>query len=333
MILKRLKSNSAINLFFVPIVVIAFWFSNLMHPVIHNFYPGETDNVLFSPFFQLTQNNALAQVITSIILVLALSYGVQLINDKFLFIRIRSNLPAFIFALIISGLTSLHTLHPVYFGALFMLLSIYRLFSIFGEKKAYSAIFDVGFLWGIGSLFYFNLIFIFPALLGSIVILGRETRWREFIILLLGLATPFIFTFSYGFLTDKTLLILKTFESNIITPVEHIFSNTALIIYLSAIVFFVLIGTINIFHQFDTKKISSRKYFSVMFGLFILSVLVIIFVPATSHEMLVITAIPTTYLISNLFVFMKSRFWSELLFFLLLGFVIFMQFSQYFIHA
>ena len=82
--------------------------------------------------------------------------------------------------------------------------------------------------------------------------------------------------------------------------------------------------------QYDSKKVSSRKYFSIFFTIFVLGMLSFAFIPVTSQEMLVIIAIPVTYLISNLFVFMKSRFWSEVLFILLLGIVIFMQFSDKF---
>ena len=108
-------------------------------------------------------------------------------------------------------------------------------------------------------------------------------------------------------------------------------SNIPFYILLSFLVLLTLTGSIKIVQQYDSKKISTRKFFSFFFTIFILSLLSIDFVPGTSQEIVVVIAIPITYLISNLFVFMKSRFWSELLFLLLLGIVIFMQFSDKFI--
>lgn len=326
MILKRLKLNSPINLFLVPIAIVAFWANNLRHPSAFNFYPSETENILFSPIYKLVQHYPLAQVIISILLAIGLALLIQLINDQYLFIRIKSKLPALIFSIIIGGFIWLHTLHPVYFGALFILLAIFRLFAIFEKKKAYSAIFDVGFLWGIGALFYFNMTFILPALLFSIVLLGRETRWRDFIILLFGFILPFFFVLSYGFLFDQSQEMLAIFKKNIITFCGYLWFNKAFLFYLGAILFFILAGSISVLGQFDTKKISSRKYFSVLFGIFVFSIAVFFAVPGTSYEIMLITAIPTTYLVSNMFVFMNKRFWSELLFFVLLIAMIVVQF-------
>jgi hypothetical protein len=53
-----------------------------------------------------------------------------------------------------------------------------------------------------------------------------------------------------------------------------------------------------------------------------------VFIPATSQEMLVIAVLPVTFLISNLFTSIDSGFWRELLFTLLLGTAIFMQFAD-----
>jgi hypothetical protein len=53
-----------------------------------------------------------------------------------------------------------------------------------------------------------------------------------------------------------------------------------------------------------------------------------IFIPATSQEMLVIAVVPLTFLIANLFVSIESVFWRELLFTLLLGTAIFIQFAE-----
>ena len=85
-------------------------------------------------------------------------------------------------------------------------------------------------------------------------------------------------------------------------------------------------------HQYDSKKISTRKYFAIFLNIFVLALASFAFIPVTSQEILIIIAIPITYLISNLFVFMKSRFWSEFVFLLLLGIVVFMQVSDKFIY-
>lgn len=331
MILKPLKSHRQINLLIFPIIGILFWLKSLILPFSYPFFPGENNNVLFSPIYSLVQNSAFLQVLLSLILVILLAMVIQLLNDRYSFIRIRTQLPASLFVIIVGGFTQLHTLHPVFLSALFLLFAIYSLFGTFEKSKPYSIIFNVGFFIGIGTLIYFNLIILFPAFLIGVSILTKETGWREYLILFIGLFVPFFFAFSYAVLTEQTLEMMKTFEENIVTPVNHFRTNIPLHALVTMLILLTLAGSIKIIQQFDSKKVSSRKYFIVFFMLFIFSMLSFVFIPGTSQEMLVIIAVPVTYLISNLFVFMKSRFWGEFLFLLLIGIVIFIQFSDKFI--
>jgi hypothetical protein len=226
----------------------------------------------------------------------------------------------------------MHTLHPVYFSAIFLLLAIHSFFAIFNNPSTYPNIFNSGLFLGIGSLFYFNLLIVIPAFLIGIIILCRETQWREYAILLLGLIVPFIFALGFAFYTDNFLELLYIFEQNIITPVNHFRSNFALQGFLGLLIIFTVIGSIKILQEYDTRKVSTRKYYSIFLIIFAFTIAGFALIPATSHEMLVITSVPVTFLISNYFVSLNSRFWGELLFTLLLISVIFMQFSDYLIN-
>jgi hypothetical protein len=328
MILKRLKSNRATNLFLIPVAALVFGIKSLLHPFTYDFFQGEKENILFAPVYKWVGSQPLVQVIVAIVLVIVLAFLMQLINDRYTFIRIRSKLSPILFVIIVGGLTEVQTLHPVYFGAIFVLFAINRLFSIFEKSKPYSAIFDAGLLLGVGSLFYFNLIVLFPVFLLSVPILCREPKWRDFTILILGFLLPFGFAFSYAAFTDGFMELLDVFLKNVTTPISHFLTNVPLQIYLGVLIIVTVTGSVGMLGQYDQKKVSSRKYFTVFFWMFIFSLLSFTFIPATSQEMLVITAIPVTFLTTNLFVFMKSRFWSELLFLLLLGIVILLQFTE-----
>lgn len=325
MILRTLKSNHSVNYLLFPILGIIFWLQSLINPQIYPFFTGESDNILYQPIANLLQNNALLQSITSLILVLILAFIAQLVNNRYNFIRIRTMLPAPLLIIILGGFTKIHTLHPVFFAAIFVLLAIYRFFNAFDKLKPYSTAFDTGFLLGIATLFYFNTFILLPAFLIGLGILSRDYRWRQFVLVVIGFLLPIIFAFSYAFLTDNFLELLKTFERSIISPNNHFKSNITLHIFLGYLILLTVIGSINIIQQYDSKKVSTRKYFTVFFFIFMFSLLSFTFVPATSHEMLVISAIPLTFLISNYFVFLKSRFWGELLFALLVILVFTLQ--------
>lgn len=328
MILKRIKSNSQLNLIVFPFFAILLWLRSVLAPFGYQFYDGESEMLLFAPLYNLIEEYYQLQVIVSLLLAIILGAMVQAINDRYSFIRIRTKLPASLYVIIIAGFMPLHTIHPVYFGALFMLWATYELFGTFDHAQPYGKYFNCGFILGIGSLFYLNLIVLFPAFLIGINVLNKERNWRNQILMIIGLIATAFFAFSYVVLADAQEHVIETLRSNILTPVNHFRRNIAMQGYLFILVFFTLLGSIRIIQQYDTKKISTRKYFSFFLILFVFSMISFVFIPVTSQEMLIIAAIPVTFLMSNMLVFMKSRFWSEFLFVILLAMVVFMQVSD-----
>ena len=326
MILKTLKSNKTINLLIFPILGILFWISNLIRPFSYKFYEDENNNILYAPLNKITEGSDFVRVLLSLIFVIVIAFLIQGINDRFSFIRIRTKLPATLFVIIVSGFTQLHTLHPVFPAVIFLLFAIYSLFDTFEEIKPYSKIFNTGFLIGVGTLFYLNILILLPAFFVGVAILTRESSWRSYLILLIGFFVPIFFEFSYAVLTEQIPEMLDIISKNTFTHVNYFLNNTSLQIFLALLIILTIIGSIKIMQQYDSKKVSTRKYFTIFFIIFFLSLISFAFFPVTSQEMLIIIAIPITYLISNLLLFMKSRFWSELLFILLLGIVVFTQF-------
>ena len=326
MILRILKSNNFGNLFFIPVAVLAFWAGKLFAPFVYPFSPGEAQNVLYKGIHNLTGNAPLLSVILSAVLVVILAVFIELIITRYQFIRIRTRLPAILFVLLVGGLTQLHTLHPVYLAAIFFLFAIFRFFGIFEQTKAYNIIFDVGLLLGIASLFYFNLFIVMPAFLIGVSVLSHGTKWREYFILIIGFLLPVIFALSYFFYTDQLNEVLAVFIEFVTQSIGNLRGNILLQVYLGVLIFLTAIASIDIAQHYDSKKVSSRKYFLVLFFIFLFSMVSFIFIPATSQEMLIITAIPVTFLLSNFLVFLKSRFWSELFFYLLLAVVVATQF-------
>jgi hypothetical protein len=235
-------------------------------------------------------------------------------------------IPVLLFITIIGGFTSLHILYPVYFATIFLLMAIYRSFDAFDHPKPYSAAFDTGFLLGIGSLFYFNFIIIFPAFLFGISILSRNYGWRQFVLLTMGFILPIVFASAYAIYTEQLAELSKGLFRSVTIKNKPESINLPQIVFLGYLIILTVLSSIKIIQQFDTKKVSTRIYFIIFFLLFILSVSGYILIPSASHEMLIITAIPLTFLISNFFVFLNSRLWGEILFSILLIIVISLQF-------
>lgn len=330
MILRILKSNRTVNLILFPLFGVLLWLRSFLVPNSYPFFSGENKNVLYIIISKITDGYNIIQVLISLLLVIFIAFLIQQVNDKYSFIRARTKLPAAIFVIIVGGFINMHTLHPVFFAAIFLVLAIHSFFAIFNNPTTFPSIFNSGFFLGIGTLFYFNLFIVVPAFLIGIIILCREIQWREFVILILGFLVPFIFAFGFAFYTDQFSELVNTYEQNFITPVNHFKTELALQIFLSLLVIFTAIGSIKLLQQYDSRKISTRKYYTVFLLIFIFTILSFVFIPAASVEMLVISVVPVTFLVSNLFISIESRFWGELLFTLLVAMVIFMQISDKF---
>ncbi len=328
MILKLLKSNRSVNLLIFPGIALLFWLKDLVHPFSYRFLPGESNTVLFNFINEITDRLDFVRVLISLALVIFIGVAIQVVNDRYSFIYIRTKLPASLFIIIVSGFTQLHTLHPVFPATLFLLFALFNLFGTFEEQKPYARIFNAGLFLGIGTLFYLNLLVLLPAFIIGIVILSHESNWRYYVILLIGFLLPTVFAFSYAFITDRIPEFSLSLKNAFTTPENLFHTNIAQYVFLAFLILLTLTGSIKIMQQYDSKKVSTRKYFSIFLIIFIFSLISFILIPVTSQEILIIAAVPVTYLISNLFVFMKSKFWSEFLFLLLIGIVIFMQIAE-----
>ncbi|RKD92438.1 DUF6427 family protein [Mangrovibacterium diazotrophicum] len=326
MILRILKTNQAYHFITIPVIVLILWFRAYIHPAAFPFYAGENQMLFFRPFVQLTEWSVLASNAVNLLLVLALAFIILRLNTSYSFIRIRTFLPSNIFVLIVSGLTTLHSLHPVYFGAVFLLLSINRIFGAYESQKANSNAFDAGFYLGLGSLFYFNLIFYFPIVWIGFILIRKNPEWRNFALPLIGIAIPWLYAFAYYFFTDSIPELGHAISQSFATSNNFFSANINFQIYLGLLVFLTLLGSFFLISQLDEKKVSSRKYFQIFFLIFLFSVAILIFIPSASQELLVIMAIPLTFLFSNYLIFMRMQFWGNLFVYLLIAMVIYMQF-------
>jgi len=329
MILRILKTNQTYHFITIPVLVLILWFRSYIQPEGFPFFPGEDQMPLFRLVGHISEWSVLASNLLTIGLVLAIAFIILRLNTAYSFIRVRTFLPSNIFIFIASGLTTLHSLHPVYLSAIFLLLSINRIFGAYGSPKVNANAFDAGFYIGLGSLFYFNLIFFFPIVWIGFVLIRKNPEWRNFILPMIGLAIPWLYCFSYYFFTDSVPELGIAISRNFLTPNYFLSGNINFQIYLGLLIFLTLLGSFFLVQQIDEKNVSSRKYFQIFFLIFLISIAILIFIPSVSQEILVIMAIPLTFLLSNYLIFIRKQFWGNLFIYLLIAMVIYMQFIHW----
>ena len=326
MILRLLKTNQAYHFILIPLLVTTLWIRSLLFPEFFNFYPGENSMVLYHPIHQLLERSAFANNLLAMVFVIILSFFILNLNTKFAFIRIRTFLLSTIFVLIVSGFLSLHTLHPVYFGLLFLLLAIRCIFHSYDKQKIHANTFDSGFLIGLGSLFYFNLIFYLPITWIGFMVIRKRPDWRNFVLPIIGCFVPWLFTYSYYFLFGDLSILTHCIQQNLFSENNSLQGNIPLFIYLGFLIFLTLPASFFLAGQYDEKKISTRKYFQIFFFISFFSLILWVAVPAVSQEILVIMALPLACLISNYLIFMRRKIWGNVFLYIFIALVIYLQF-------
>lgn len=325
MLYRLIRSNRVVSYILLPLLAAGIWSQDIISPSGFDFYDGENQMFLFEPLNMLLGELAFPSIITGLLLLILSAVLIQRINVEYGFFKIKTLLPGIIFILVTGGFLEMHKFHPVYLAMIFLLVAIYRLFSAFDQRKPYNEIFDACFLLGIGSLFFLNLTILLPAFIVGGSILGRETRWREIVISIIGFIIPWIFVFTWFFLFDRTSEIISLVKINFLTPNDRIVGNIPVLVFLGFLLLLTLAGSYMILVQYDEKKVSIRQFFLMFFLMFASSIISIILVPASSTETLLLSAIPVTFLLSNLLLSLKRSIWGEIIIYLLLGFNIVLQ--------
>jgi hypothetical protein len=282
--------------------------------------------ILYQPINYLLGENPLTSNIVALLCTILLAFLIYKITVQYSFIRVRTVLPSTLFVLFSSGMHDLHAMHPVYPAALFLILTIDRIFDSYEKDVIHSNAFESGIFLAIGSLFYLNLVFLFPFLWIGFIILKQKVNWREFVLTTLGFIFPWLVALAYYGATGKTDEMMVTLKANLASHASLLLQNLPVQIYTGYLALLTLLASFFLISQYDGKKISSRKYFKAFFWVFLITCITAVANPAVSQEIIIILSIPLTYLISNYLIYMKRQIWGELFLYILLAGIIALQF-------
>ncbi len=314
MLLRILKGRHSILLAFVPVIIISLWTGTFLNPV--SLTMGQTQMPLYELLLFLTgESNLILTIIASVLLVL-IAYGIVRLNEQYVFIRQRTDLPAFVFAFIATGAISLGGMHPSLVAAFLMFLAIDNVFKIYQGTATLAKSFDAGFLLGLATLFYLFAGAYIIWLLTALAVLGY-LRIKEILAGLIGFIVPLSLAFTWFFWTDR----LGEFSQTI----SNLFSNTTgfgpistlQYAYWGILGFLVIMASIYMLTVYEEKKISSRKYFVVLLSFFLCSIISFVFLDGSGVEQYFISIIPATYITSHYFVLQKHSWIGEVFFYIL----------------
>ena len=269
---------------------------------------------LYGILSSLTGTHPFPGIIFTLSLVALMAFFIVNLNTALYFINTRTLLPAIIYILLSGLFPQYQLLNPAIFGAMFLMLAIRRIMDSFRIAGTAYNFFDAGILIGVGSLFYANLIWF-----GLLVIIGmaslRTGTIKEFVISVFGLITPYILIFGFYYVLGKDLVnLLSIMEYNLFSKQEAYVFTPVTIVALTFIGLSTLVSMIYLLMSMNTKKIKSRKTFSLLNWLFIISLGLYFLMPSVSVEIVWITGIPVSYILTHYLVNVKNKVIPEIIF-------------------
>jgi Family of unknown function (DUF6427) len=326
MLLRIFKGTGPGVIFLIIIILLAIWVSAILNQRLHPRFIYESDPMPLYGFVKILINNSHnLGVILSFLLVSLMAFLMVNFNTTVFFINERTFLPAVFYVLLGGFFPDQQLLNPVIPASIFLMLAIMRIMDGYHKTGTAYNYFDAGILISTGSLFYANLIWF-----GFLVIIGiallRTGNAKEIVISVLGLLAPYLITFGIYYAAGKDIFaLMKLIRDNLFTRSTFYPLPRLTIVALIFSVALILVSLVQLMQRMNSKKIKSRKTFSLMIWAFIISITVYFALPSASVELVWLISIPVSYFFTHYFVFVKKKLVPEILFSFLCFFILFIQ--------
>lgn len=204
-----------------------------------------------------------------------------------------------------------------------MIWLIYRMIRLYNTQKPKTLVYNIGLITGCTVLLYFPSLPLALVAFFAVAFL-RPFRFNEWIILLIGIITPFYFLAGWLFLNDRFYLFtdaLKIFHLTIIRPAN-------LLVTIVTFAFAGLVTIIGIFMwQSNNGKmvIHARKVWSILFIMLILLLSTVYYMRDAWPNALLLATVPAATFVSNVFFYPKRNIGPALLFWLFVALIVYVN--------
>jgi hypothetical protein len=327
MLLRLFKGTGFGVIILIIIVLCSMWAGTIIKPVTVPVSLNQSNPMpLYGILLHFIGNNNSIFHLLPFLLVCLISFLLVNFNTVVFFINERTFLPALIYALFSGILPEYQILNPALPASLFLMLALMRIMGAYHKTGPANNFFDAGLLISIGSMFYANLIW-FGVLVLIAILSIRNGNLKEIFTSLIGLVTPYLILYSVYYILGKNLPELTQLSlSNLFDRTQLVSFTRLTIVTLIYLAVLILVSFINLLQKMGTKKIKSRKAFSLIIWTLLITLAVYFSVPSSSAEMIWLFSIPASYLLTHYFVYAKKKFLPELLFSLIFLFICLIQF-------
>ncbi|MFO7573994.1 MAG: DUF6427 family protein [Bacteroidales bacterium] len=291
----------------MALVAVGLWMYSFTNSEIRGGDEVHDPMVLYGILQTITGLNPLIGKITALVLVLVITSALIAFNTNTFFINERTFLPGIQYIILTSLFPAFQFLTPVLPASIFLIMAVMRIAGSYRKNGIAYSYFDAALMIGAGSLFYASLIW-FGTLLFIGILLLRTFNLREVFVSVLGLLTPYIILYGVYFVADYDLAELtRTVSRCLFDSNPGIIWSRMTIVTSVFILITILIASFYLFSVFTTKKVKSRKIFSLQIWTGIVTLLVYFISPSAGEELIFIFAIPASYILSHYHIQRKRK--------------------------
>jgi len=228
---------------------------------------------------------------------------------------------------LLAGLPFSLYFNPIIFANIFLILGIVLLLKTITEKKSQAKFFNVGLFFSISSLIYTPYVFLF--ILGIIsVILIRSRITREIFAFIIGFLTIQAIFFEMFYIVEHHFFNYNILFKEVLQINIKIIDNIEIIIFFFFFLLFFAAASFYLVNTVSFKEIEKRTTFTLLFVIFVFSVLLYVFIPSIGFSFLNTFAISLTFLFGNFFSNIQPKKINSAFFvFYILIFIVFQIFS------
>ena len=326
MLIKLFRGTGPGVIFMILLTATGVWLSAFFNPAIPDTFNYDLNPMpLYGLLKQVIGGNAFYGAMFSFSLILLMLFLLSNFNTAHFFINERTFLPSLIFVLLTGLFPYYQTLNPVLPASVLLMLAIRRIIDSYRKATTAYNFFDASLLIGTGSLFYANLVW-FAILVFIGIAIFRTGNIKELIISVIGLVTPALITAGIYYIADKDIpSLVDLLNINLFAGSEKYSISIYVIVGLISLGLIILISTVHLLSLFNNKKIKSRNTFTLLIWSFVISIAVYLAVPSSSTEILILAAIPASYIIAHYLILSRNRILPDICFAVIFILVVFMQ--------
>ncbi len=319
MLYRLLNNNKSYHFIAIPLLTVLLWVGAFINPQEYQFSIDLTHIMpLSQPLFLLTKfSYVLATVLAMLLTVLNAFLLVQL-NIRYMFLEQKTFIPAYIYVIVVGGLGQLHYLHPIYVVNILGTIVLSYIFNAEKLEKVYGSIFNVGLLFGIGSLLYFNVTFIFPIIWIAFLFIYKTMKWRHFILSLMGFLLPWVYVFSYYYFIGYLPLLVEIIKTNMQIPELSLSTQKYTLIYIGILALLMLFSSVLLIKNLEKKGLVHRYFFQTFLTICAFGFIIGVFIPSAAKEILLLVSIPVAFILTNYLIAIERKFWANVIIYLLL---------------